>query len=58
MTQAQLAEAVGLSIGTVSRHVLGHGHPTLPQMEAYSRALGVAFHVAPATGLAAQGSAA
>ena len=51
LTQAQLAEAVGLSLGTVSRHVLGHGQPTLPQMEAYARVLGAQFVVAPATGL-------
>ena len=51
MTQEQLAEGVGLSTATVNRHVRGVGQPTLPQMEAYSRVLGVAFHVAPATGL-------
>ena len=51
MTQSDLAEAVGLSVQTVSRHVNGTRQPTLPQLEAYSRALGVAFHVAPATGL-------
>jgi transcriptional regulator with XRE-family HTH domain len=51
LTQAQLAEKVGLSRETVSKHVNGRAAVTVDQLIRYSEALGIGFLVAPATGL-------
>ncbi len=51
MTQQELADAVGLTIRTVSRHINDRSPVTVPQLLRYSEVLGAQFIVAPATGL-------
>jgi transcriptional regulator with XRE-family HTH domain len=51
LTQAQLAEMVGLSLNTVSRQMRGISAVTVDQLARYAEALGASFVVAPATGL-------
>lgn len=47
LTQAQLAELVGLGRETVSAHMRGVTEPTLSQMGRYAQALHYTFTVAP-----------
>ena len=51
MTQKQLADAVGLSLNTVSRHIRGITPVPTNWLARYAEVLHAQFVVAPATGL-------
>jgi len=50
MTQQQLADAVGLNLRTVNRHMTGRSPVTVDQLLRYSEVLGAQFVVEPAAG--------
>jgi transcriptional regulator with XRE-family HTH domain len=51
LTQSQLADMVGLSRETVSKHVNGRAAVKVDQLVRYSEALGIGFILDPETGL-------